>query len=155
MKNSLLHYHRRMPLLLLMLFILVSSGCAKIQARKRADLFKSTLDTYSAMIRWGNYKQAGAYIKMRDGEPQQPDLQYLKQIHVTRYDIVEQVAIVDDQEEDKEPAEISVTSEIDYYHDSDPRVKSLDYQQLWWYDDKLKKWFLDGDLPGFQYHGRQ
>lgn len=152
MKNAFLLCGRNMPLLLVIV-VLVVSGCAKIQATKRADLFKSTLDTYSALIRWGKYKQAGAHIKRREGEPKQPDLEYLKHIHVTRYDIVQQVAVVENEEEGRGPTEISVLAEIDYYHDDDLRVHGIEYQQLWWYDEELESWSLDSDLPDFQQHG--
>lgn len=152
MKKSFQLCGRNMGLLLLF-FILAASGCAKIQATRRADQFKSTLDSYSALLRWGKYKQAGNYINMREGVPRQPDLQYLKHIHVTRYDVVQQIATVDNEEEGKGPTEIAVAAEIDFYHDNDLRVKNIDYQQLWWYDDKLEKWYLDGDLPDFRLDG--
>ncbi len=154
MKNTFPLRGRNMPLLLLIfIFVVAGSGCAKIQATKRADKFKSTLDTYSALLRWGKYKQAGTHIKMREGEPKQLDLEYLKHIHVTRYDVVQQVASVENEEEGKGPTEIAMIAEIDYYHDDDLRVHSFEHQQLWWYDEELERWFLEGDLPDFQQHG--
>jgi hypothetical protein len=84
---------------------------------------------------------------MREGVPRQLDLDYLKEIRVTRYDVVRQIAVGDDL---KDPREMLIDVAIDYYHDSTLRVESIKYQQLWWHDEVAEQWFLDSDLPDFK-----
>ena len=122
-------------------------ACAKVAATKRSNQFQKILKDYNASIRWGYYEKASAFINMRDGVPRKLDLDYLKEIRVTRYDIIRQIAIGDDL---KDPREIAIDVDVDYYHDSTLRVKSIKYQQLWWYDEVAGQWFLDADLPDFK-----
>ena len=133
-------------LLVVLILTLASAGCGKIESIKRGNDFKKALDSYGFMIRWGKYEQAEAFINMRAGVPKLPDMQYLKELHVTRYDVTEQVPF---GENNDDPKQVAVVAVIEYYHDSTLRVKSIRHQQLWWYDDLTGKWFLDGDLPDF------
>ena len=133
-------------MLVVLILTIVSAGCAKIESIERGNNFKKVLDGYGFFIRWGKYKQAEVFINMREGVPKLLDLQYLKEIHVTRYDVTIQEPTGENIED---PKQIAVVAEIDYYHDSTFRVKSIRHQQLWWYDDLTERWFLDGDLPDF------
>jgi hypothetical protein len=134
-------------LLLAFLLTLTVAGCAKVEATKRSNQFQQTLKDFNASIRWGYFEQARTFINMREGVPRELDLDYLQEIRVTRYDITRKTAIGDNLQD---PREVVIDVAIDYYHDSTLRVKSIKYQQMWWYDDVAKQWFLDADLPDFK-----
>lgn len=132
---------------MILLMALTVAACGKVAATKRGNQFQKTLKEYNALIRWGYYEKAGAFINMRAGVPRQLDLEYLQEIRVTHYEIIRQIAIGDDL---KDPREIAIDVDVDYYHDRTLRVKSIKYQQLWWHDEVAEQWFLDGDLPDFK-----
>ena len=130
-----------------LMFVFFLSGCYNIGVSKRNNQFEKTSNSYRIYLRWGEYEKAAAFIKMRKGKPQELNKDYLKEIHITRYEIINEYISVD---EEKFPNEIVVDVDIDFYPESSLTVKNFKYQQVWWYDVAEERWFLDGDLPDFR-----
>ena len=133
-------------LFLTLIAIILLSGCYNIGVSKRNNQYEKTTNSYRIYLRWGEYEKAAAFVKMRNGTPRELDLDYLKEIRITRYEIINEFINVD---EEKFPEEIVVDLDIDFYSESTLTVKNLRYQQVWWYDVEEERWFLDSDLPDF------
>ena len=129
--------------------VLVSSvtGCWNKQAwGTRGDEFLKTSIRYRSAVRWAEYDEAFSYIKMRDGTPREPDLDYLEKIEVTGYEIVKRTS---EARTETTPEEIQVTVEIDFLRDASPSLNKFKREETWWFDEEAEKWYLDGNLPDF------
>ena len=122
-------------------------GCSSFIDFRRSNDFGYRIGSYSQAIRWSEFEKAQGYVRMREGEVQIPDFDYLKNIKVTNY-----------QSTNKRPAEsfeeltsdIILVYEIDYFIKDSYKIKQLSYEQLWWYDIEAGNWFLDSGLPKFE-----
>lgn len=139
MKTSTL----RLLALVTTLVILTACGTAKTRAlERRVVALQSTTETYRKLVRWGYFDQAIEYLKTREGEPVKVNQEALKAWTITGYEPTE--AIIND-----ERTQAKLTAQVQYFH-KDTRVASaLIQQQLWWYDEKANRWYLDGNLPDF------
>ncbi len=117
-------------------------ACARIEATKRADALEDATKTYGQLLRWGQYGDAVKYILPRKGEPKQPDLNALRDIRVSSYEIADMVVSPDQKE-------AAVTAVIGFYNERSGVIHTLEDHQVWWYSDEGKHWFLDSELPDF------
>jgi len=131
----------------MLLLTVILSACASVTEFRRGNIYEARVYQFSHDLRWGDYEKAYAYIKMRDRPPKPLDLDYLKQIRVTRYELIKEMPLASDE---KGATEIQSLYEVDFYHRSNNIVKNFRYQQVWWYDKTLDNWFLDTDLPDFK-----
>jgi hypothetical protein len=122
--------------------ILALTGCASMRTSERLDALETSLSAYSAALRWGHYEDAASYRMPRSRTVQPLDQAQLEHIRVASFDVLEQIM-------DPEHTEATVTAAIQYYVDDAFTLKTLRDRQIWWYDEKQKRWFLDGDLPNF------
>ena len=118
------------------------AACASVESAKRSDALESSLRQYGIAIRWGHYDAAVQFMRPRDKVIETTGSGSLNDIRVTSYDVVEQ-GLSDDQ------TEARLTVAISFYHVESGIVHRLKDQQVWWYDEDSKQWFLDGDLPDF------
>ena len=135
-------------------FILYISltACSTIRNYDQTNKFKARTSAFSNAIRWGQFEQAQRYILKRNDQPPSQNLEHLAKIKIAKYK-----SIREEPQENIHPKTSGLLSthdmhlvyEIDYYLDSDYRVKHLRYEQLWWYDDTAETWFLDSELPQF------
>ena len=124
------------------------TGCWNKQAwGTRGDEFKKTSIRYRSAVRWSEYDKAFSYIKMRDGEPRELDLDYLETIEVTDYEIVKRTAKA---KTESTPEEIQVIVEIDFLRDGSPSLNKIKREETWWLDEEAKEWYLDENLPDFK-----
>jgi hypothetical protein len=114
------------------------SGCASFNEASQMDKFDKTINTYNALIRWGDYQSAAGY---RD-KPSPIDAKILKDIRVTSYE-TKRITF----SEDKSTAHVVV--EFAYYNEYHPASKRHVDNQTWVYSQQTKVWRLDGDLPKF------
>ena len=121
-------------------------GCSSVSDYRRAQILDSRLYGFSHAIRWAEFEKAQEYISMRKGQPKKLDLDYLKNIKVTKYQLLKQYA---HKQTEAEIPETTTIYDIEYYFSSSNKIRYLRYEQLWWYDKVLDNWFLDSDLPQF------
>ena len=132
----------------ILILALSVSGCWNKQAwGTRGDDFLKTSIRYRSAVRWAEYDEAFSYIKIREGEPSELDLDYLEQIEVTDYEILKRTSVA---KTEVTPEEVQVVVEIDFLRDASPSLNKIKRQETWWFDEEAEKWYLDGNLPDFK-----
>jgi len=121
---------------------LALAGCAQVDVREKAYRLETTIQAYRKALRWGEYQAAHGFVRRRDGAEPALDAELLESIRVTDYEVVRREVI-------DEASEAVVVTHINFYHADSGRVRNLADQQLWYYDEKDDRWFLDGGLPDF------
>lgn len=129
-------------ILLTVLICSICVGCASMRDNKRMNTFNERLQAYAKMLRWGDYAQAAAMRRARDGELEPMDIEPFKEIRVTSFRITR-------RELSSDKAQGIVTAAIEYYHERESRIRTLNDRQKWWFDEKQETWYLEGDLPVF------
>jgi hypothetical protein len=120
-------------------------GCSSVPVvgkQGRATAFGTAVTNYSKMLRWGYFEEATGYLRARDGETVPPDLTQLARHRITSYSVKSQL-LADNGREGR------VLALIEYYDVDSGVLKSLRDEQLWWFDDETKRWYLSSTLPGF------
>lgn len=135
-----------MPVLWYAALALLLTGCWNMGASKRGNQFEQTIDAYRILIRWGQFEQAQNYIRLREGQIREFDSELYSNIRVTRYQLIDKIAIGEDLDDARE---IHVITELEFNHADQITVHTVRYEQLWWYDQETERWFLDGNLPAF------
>jgi len=130
-------------LIIFTLLLLVVTGCATVDQKKKAMTLQSTLRAYESTIRWGDYETAYGFIRLDDAGKPGPDPSTLKGIRVTSYTS----RIVNVSEDGKEA---QVVAEIRYYNDQRMSVVDLTDRQTWRYDETAARWYLAVPLPAFK-----
>ncbi len=133
--------------LLIFTFSMTGCGWNKQAWGLRSDEFMKTSIRYRSAVRWAEYDEAFSYVKLRDGEPSELDLDYLEKIEVTGYEIVKRTAVA---KTETTPEEAQVLVEIDFLRDASPSVNKIKREETWWFDEEAEKWYLDGNLPNFE-----
>ncbi len=131
---------------LIIAYALLLTGCWNMGASKRSNQFDDTVNAYRILIRWGEFEKARNYIRLRQGEMHEFDPEYYQNIRVSRYEVIDRIAVGDDPDD---PREILVIIALDFNHADEVLLHTLRYEQLWWYDDEMARWFLDSNLPDF------
>lgn len=134
---------RACQLLALALTVGLLPACASMKEEKRANKLQEATQAYMSSLRWGYYDLASQMIANRESAPEPIDFDFLKKIHVTSYDTLNQFS---------NPALDSVQYwvQINYYHIDYGTVRSITDHQNWRYDEEAERWFLDGNLPDFK-----
>ncbi len=128
--------------LLVLGLILALAGCASMEAKKRDEALEMSVKAYGAALRWGQFEAAAKYRLPRRPVAERLDPARLEGIRVTAYEIGDQVV-------SKDQTEVLVSAWISYYHESIGKVRTLQDEQVWWFDERQGRWFLDDDLPDF------
>lgn len=119
------------------------AGCGGSE-QQRGDIFDRTLRGYENALRWGEYEMAAAAVRpQQDTAATPPDPQALAGIRVTSLSSQRTPL-------GGEPPQVLVEADIAFYHDETGAVHQLRDRQLWWYDEALRRWYLDGGLPDFK-----
>ena len=109
---------------------------------QRGTALQASVETYRKFIRWGYYDEAIKYLRHRDGSSGSVDLGRVARHRVTSYEISDQI-LTDDGKEAR------VVAVIEYYEIDTGVIHSLRDEQLWWFEDEGKRWYLDSSLPAF------
>jgi len=131
---------RLIPLILLLLLF---TGCATVDDKKKAMTLQSTIRAYESSIRWGDFEAASSFINPDVVAEPGPDPGVLKGIKVTSY-----VSTIVSVSEDG--MEARVVADIRYYNDRRMSVVDLTDRQTWHYDTEIKRWYLAVPLPAFK-----
>ena len=117
-------------------------GCGALETHQKTSAFQEGVRSYGKLLRWGHYEEAAGFRSPRAGSPAELDLDFLKGIRITSYDVVS-------KQISPGQMEARVTVSIDYYHDSMSTIHTITDRQLWWFDEAQDRWSLDGELPNF------
>ena len=126
-----------------LLAIMLVTGCATLAERERQGKLQKSVEHYANHLRWGRYNEAAGFIAPRtENPPHAIDTSPLKEIRVTAY----QLGMGEFSKDEKEA---SITVLFTYYQTNSGRLETIADLQHWWYEEKLARWFKDGDLPDF------
>lgn len=132
----------RLFFIVISLLVLSASGCVSNQPSKTVTQLNDQVKLYGKLIRWRGYEQAAGMIKKRSSAMEPLDRDFLKEIRVTKYEVL-QIKVNEDQDE------AVVIATISYYHERVNAVNTIEDVQVWWHDEEAGVWYLDGDLPRF------
>lgn len=124
------------------LFVAGLLGCAEIRSKDQAVLLQDSLRGYSNAMRWSDFNAAMAFVERREEAVDQIDLERLKDVRVTSYEIEDQYLSVD-------KGEAYVTAKISFHLADSMTVETITDKQTWWYRKDQRRWLLDGSLPSF------
>jgi hypothetical protein len=116
-------------------------ACASM-GKSQQKLLEETLENYASVIRWGNFEQAVTFVdpKTLEAHPVTPlDLQRFHQMQVTVY--------TDQPARRIGPDEVQQTVEIGLVNVNTQAARSIVDRQVWRFDDKAKRWWLESGLP--------
>ncbi len=133
-KNQFIFY------ILFVCFGLTISACSTVDKTKRLDLLESSMNDFRKAVRWGYYDEATRYIQIKDYKKSLRNPDYLKNVRITTYEYGKKFF-----NEDK--TKLEVTALIGFYNVDQGTVKSINENQIWWFDAEKSLWFLDGDIP--------
>jgi hypothetical protein len=123
--------------------VLLIVGCAGIETRKQMSLFDETSRAYGRAIRWGQFEEAFAFIRLADKDDNLPDFAEYRQIRVTSYKI-KKTRIAEDF------SKVLQIVDIQYYRMSNVTVKNFIDRQKWEYNEEEDRWYLTSELPDFE-----
>lgn len=124
------------------LFVAGLLSCAEIRSKDQAVLLQDSLRGYSNAMRWSDFNAAMAFVERREEAVDQIDLERLKDVRVTSYEIEDQYLSVD-------KGEAYVTAKISFHLADSMTVETITDKQTWWYRKDQRRWLLDGSLPSF------
>jgi hypothetical protein len=123
--------------------VLALLACTASQQLKDAyEKFDLSVHSYAGAVRWGNYQEAASFCQPRLTKVKKPNWKRFENIQVTAYEIREKVL-------NPNIKEAFITMVFSYYLRDQGSVQTLVDEQTWWYDDKQRRWFVDGDVPEF------
>lgn len=125
--------------------VLLLIGCTTFAARKQQEQFEIASHVYEQALLLGQYEIANGFRKVQDSDNKTFDLERLKKIKVTSYDLRAIKA-------SKDNSLVKQTVEIKYYHIDYLIEKTIIDNQQWKYDTAEKRWYLHGGLPDFLWY---
>jgi hypothetical protein len=129
--------------LVMMMFLVALTGCASMEKSKQTDGLGYQSRQYAKALRWGDYDAAIIRTRLPEGESMDVDLEYLKNIKVTRAETSPALMSEDLMEG-------QVILYLDYYHELRNSVKSISVQQTWKYDEEDEQWYVETPFPKFK-----
>jgi hypothetical protein len=104
-------------------------------------IIDSTVQLYAAAIRFGEFEKAQEFVD--PAKRTRLDLAWLKNIHISSYDIVH-------RKENLGGNIYEMTVQIHYFIESEGVEKSVTDRQIWRYDEGQRKMMLETSLPEFR-----
>lgn len=134
---------RTVPAAFALAMALVLAACSSGPGT-RVDSLQRTLYDYSGAIRWNNFEVAYDMVDpdVRREKPMSAfELERLKQVQVTRYDVVAESPLPDGR--------ISREVEIGLVNRHTQAERSVRIRETWRYDETTKRWWQTDGLPNF------
>ena len=128
---------------LLCLILLLFCACSSTSIKHRVTELDDEISDYNVAMRWAMLDRIEAHHMGKDGEKMPMDRSSLDEIRVTDCKVQEKNLNGD-------VTEAVVKGEIDYYRTDTGTLKKLPYSQNWWYNEKMKRWFIDSDYLKFK-----
>jgi len=123
--------------------IMVLSACAHVTEQQKQEHLEAKQKLFMKALRWKSYETAASVIRYRNPARQLAPIDGLDKITVTSYDLVGSVPNAEDDT-------IVAQALFGYIQNETGRVYQVKHTQIWWFDDELKQWFLDSDMPDFK-----
>lgn len=120
--------------------VLLLAGCA---ANARSDALTSTLTAYGNAVRWNGLQSALQFVDpavLKAHPPTDLDLERYQQVRVSDYDDGAGPVPLGDNE-------VQQTVQISFINIHTQAERSITMRQVWRYDEKLKRWWLENGLP--------
>jgi len=134
----------RLPLLVLAVAAL--TGCAAV-SKSEERLLEETLESYSAVIRWGNFDEAVSFVDpevLKTHPVSKLDLERYHQVQVTAYN-EQPLRHVGDHG-------VQQAVEVGLVNVNTQAARSVIDHQVWRFDEKAKRWWLVSGLPDITAH---
>ena len=134
----------RLALALLAALALALLAACSTGPGTRAETLDRTLYDYSGAIRWNNFELAHEMLdpRRREAQPMTAlDWERLKQIQVTRYDVISQAALADGR--------IGREVEIALINRHTQAERVMRTREIWRYDEEAQVWWQTEGLPDF------
>lgn len=136
---------RLLAMIVLGATMLSGAGCGStspITKTGRATSLEASFESYRKLIRWGYYDEAVKYVRTRDGAAARADLSLAARYRVTSFEMRSQLMA----DTGKEARVLAI---IEYYEIDRGVIDTVNDEQLWWFDDEDKHWYLASGLPPF------
>jgi hypothetical protein len=130
-----------LPATLVAMLAALLGGCAAV-SKSEQNLLEDTLETYSSVIRWGNFEEAVTFVDpetLKAHPVSKLDLERYHQVQVTAYNA--QPARSTGEHEVRQMVEIGLVNV------NTQSARSIIDRQTWRFDDKAKRWWLVSGLP--------
>lgn len=127
----------------LVLVLVLLSACVNIGIKRKVSMLDDEITDYTVSLRWSMLDTIESYHKNKNGKTRPLDRSAMEDIRVTNVDLQEKSL-------NQDFTEAVVKGEVDYYRVDSGALKKLSITQNWWYDDKEKHWFIDGDYIKFK-----
>lgn len=127
---------------LVSLLTLFLYSCNGTVVRQQVGKLDEAIKQYNIALRWAMHDTLDSYHVTREGVRNQLDRKAIENIRITAFRIT-------NKELDDEITEATVQGEISYYRNDVGTLNTLAYEQIWWYDENLKRWFMESDFPVF------
>ena len=125
-----------------LILILVLLGCASVSSMQRLEVFEEQERSYRLALRDSDFKTAIKFVDMST-QTKPVDIDEYRKFKVALYK-----SISTQFSENKK--EILQEVEIQYYHQIQPRLKTIQDNQVWVYHLDKKAWLLKSGLPKFE-----
>ena len=123
--------------------VLLVAGCASVRQFNRMDSFDKAAKAYAKAVTWSDFDKAAILLPPQFEENRPLDLNALKQIRVTHYQVKRFQAT-------PRADEVRQEVEISYYRIDDMRVETLRDPQRWVYNAETGHWYIHSGLPAFE-----
>ena len=128
--------------LLPLLLACVLTGCNDTGVKIRLSSLDDAVQNYANAMRWGRYEDAQTSHLTRDGQRPMIEDEDIADVRVTHF-VIRQT----DFNEDKTEAKVS--GQYKYYLTSSGMVRTIPFEQDWWYKEEDKRWFVANGPPDF------
>ena len=132
--------YRKILLLLLALFLV---SCNDNNIKHQASTLNDAINEYNKSLRWSMFNDLDTYNRSIDGKQQPVDRDAMKDIRITGYEVT-------DKDINPDATKAVVKGTLSYYNNEYGVLKTIPFEQHWWYDAGLKHWFTDSALPVFK-----
>ena len=119
------------------------SACAHVTEQKKQEHLEAKQKLFMKALRWKSYETAATVIRYRNPARQLAPIDGLNKITVTSYDLLGSVP-------NAEEGTVVSQALFGYIQNETGRVYQIKHTQVWWFDEELKQWFLDSDMPDFK-----
>ncbi|KXJ44603.1 MAG: hypothetical protein KUG55_02435 [Cycloclasticus sp.] len=123
--------------------VMMLSACAHVTEQKKLEHLEAKQKLFMKALRWKSYETAASVIRYRNPARQLAPIDGLSKITVTSYDLIGSAPNVED-------GTIVAQALFGYIQNETGRVYQIKHTQVWWFDEELKQWFLDSDMPDFK-----
>jgi hypothetical protein len=122
------------------------AGCAAV-SKSDEKLLEETLETYAAVIRWGNFDEAAAFV-----DPETLKTHPISTLDLQRYHQVQVTVYTEQPVRHVGEHDVLQVVEIGLVNINTQAARAIIDKQLWRFDAKAKRWWLVSGLPDITAH---